>query len=209
MGFLRRRRRHQHRSRDGYQPRRCQIHLALAGSTAWYWSGAFIGRRADENCKPRPRSAASPNATRDNFEARAVRRLRSAHGAALSVRTVRLLRRPSAAGLYVLIYENRSPSTPCRRGKSAKRTARGLYRRRGRLLRAYPRHHRGGAAAERRPACSAMPGCSMFGILFIVMVMYAPGGLIGLLFMHMPIWRAPGGCANLLLPYGAGIPRRR
>src|SRR5205823_9516234 len=28
------------------------------------------------------------------------------------------------------------------------------------------------------------------GVLFIVMVMYAPGGLIGLIYMHVPIWRA-------------------
>ena len=27
------------------------------------------------------------------------------------------------------------------------------------------------------------------GVLFIVMVMYAPGGIIGLVFMHVPIWR--------------------
>ena len=38
------------------------------------------------------------------------------------------------------------------------------------------------------------------GVLFIVMVMYAPGGLIGLIFMHMPIWRA-GRLRELALPY--------
>ena len=43
------------------------------------------------------------------------------------------------------------------------------------------------------------------GILFIVMVMYAPGGLIGLLFMHMPIWRA-GRIRELLLPYARAFP---
>ena len=38
------------------------------------------------------------------------------------------------------------------------------------------------------------------GVLFIVMVMFAPGGLIGLIFMHMPIWRA-GRLRELALPY--------
>jgi branched-chain amino acid transport system permease protein len=43
------------------------------------------------------------------------------------------------------------------------------------------------------------------GILFIVMVMYAPGGLIGLIFMHRPIWRA-GRMRELLLPYARAFP---
>ncbi len=43
------------------------------------------------------------------------------------------------------------------------------------------------------------------GVLFIVMVMYAPGGLIGLIFMHMPIWRA-GRLRELLLPYARAFP---
>jgi branched-chain amino acid transport system permease protein len=43
------------------------------------------------------------------------------------------------------------------------------------------------------------------GVLFIVMVMYAPGGLIGLIFMHMPIWRA-GRMRELLLPYARAFP---
>ena len=43
------------------------------------------------------------------------------------------------------------------------------------------------------------------GVLFIVMVMYAPGGLIGLLFMHMPIWRA-GRMRELLVPYAKAFP---
>ena len=45
------------------------------------------------------------------------------------------------------------------------------------------------------------------GVLFIVMVMYAPGGLIGLIFMHMPIWRA-GRCANWRCPMRAPFRRR-
>jgi branched-chain amino acid transport system permease protein len=43
------------------------------------------------------------------------------------------------------------------------------------------------------------------GVLFIVMVMYAPGGLIGLIYMHMPIWRA-GRMRELLLPYARAAP---
>ena len=43
------------------------------------------------------------------------------------------------------------------------------------------------------------------GVLFIVMVMYAPGGLIGLIFMHMPIWRA-GRLRELALPYARAFP---
>jgi branched-chain amino acid transport system permease protein len=37
------------------------------------------------------------------------------------------------------------------------------------------------------------------------MVMYAPGGLIGLIFMHMPIWRA-GRLRELLVPYAKAFP---
>ena len=43
------------------------------------------------------------------------------------------------------------------------------------------------------------------GVLFIVMVMYAPGGLIGLIFMHAPIWRA-GRLRELALPYARAFP---
>jgi len=43
------------------------------------------------------------------------------------------------------------------------------------------------------------------GVLFIVMVMYAPGGLIGLIFMHVPIWRA-GRMRELLVPYARAFP---
>jgi branched-chain amino acid transport system permease protein len=43
------------------------------------------------------------------------------------------------------------------------------------------------------------------GVLFIVMVMYAPGGLIGLIFMHAPIWRA-GRMRELALPYARAFP---
>ena len=35
--------------------------------------------------------------------------------------------------------------------------------------------------------------------------MYAPGGLIGLIYMHMPIWRA-GRMRELLVPYGRAFP---
>jgi branched-chain amino acid transport system permease protein len=38
------------------------------------------------------------------------------------------------------------------------------------------------------------------GVLFIVMVLYAPGGLIGLIYLHAPIWRA-GLLRELLVPY--------
>ena len=43
------------------------------------------------------------------------------------------------------------------------------------------------------------------GVLFIVMVMYAPGGLIGLIFMHVPIWRI-GRLRELTVPYLRAFP---
>jgi branched-chain amino acid transport system permease protein len=43
------------------------------------------------------------------------------------------------------------------------------------------------------------------GVLFIVMVMYAPGGLIGLIYMHVPIWRS-GRLRELLVPYARAFP---
>jgi branched-chain amino acid transport system permease protein len=43
------------------------------------------------------------------------------------------------------------------------------------------------------------------GVLFIVMVMYAPSGLIGLISMHAPIWRI-GRMRELLLPYARAFP---
>jgi len=42
------------------------------------------------------------------------------------------------------------------------------------------------------------------GVLFIVMVMYAPGGLIGLIFLHVPIWRV-GLLRELLVPYARAL----
>jgi branched-chain amino acid transport system permease protein len=38
------------------------------------------------------------------------------------------------------------------------------------------------------------------GVLFIIMVTFAPGGLAGLILMHEPIWRA-GRLGRLALPY--------
>jgi branched-chain amino acid transport system permease protein len=43
------------------------------------------------------------------------------------------------------------------------------------------------------------------GVLFIVMVMYAPGGLIGSIYIHVPIWRV-GRLRELLLPYLRAFP---
>jgi len=40
-----------------------------------------------------------------------------------------------------------------------------------------------------------------FGLLFIAAVLYAPGGLAGLIMAHRPIWRA-GGIARLIPAYG-------
>src|SRR6185295_5439626 len=39
-----------------------------------------------------------------------------------------------------------------------------------------------------------------FGLMFIATVMYAPGGLAGLIMLHGPIWRA-GALAGLLAAY--------
>ena len=38
------------------------------------------------------------------------------------------------------------------------------------------------------------------GVLFILMVIFAPGGLIGLVFVHVPIWRS-GRASRLAAPY--------
>jgi branched-chain amino acid transport system permease protein len=43
------------------------------------------------------------------------------------------------------------------------------------------------------------------GVLFIVMVMYAPGGLVGLIFLHEPIWRI-GRLRELTVPYLRALP---
>ena len=42
-----------------------------------------------------------------------------------------------------------------------------------------------------------------FGLLFIVIVMFAPNGIAGLLAMHQPLWRA-----RRAAPARAGLPRR-
>ncbi len=44
------------------------------------------------------------------------------------------------------------------------------------------------------------------GILFVVVVMYAPGGLAGLIVMHEPIWKIDIGLLRrMIAPYAAGI----
>ncbi|MBI3993121.1 MAG: branched-chain amino acid ABC transporter permease [Candidatus Lambdaproteobacteria bacterium] len=45
-----------------------------------------------------------------------------------------------------------------------------------------------------------------FGIIFVTIVMYAPGGLAGLIFMHEPIWLTdPRLLRRLLWPYALGL----
>src|SRR5699024_5322247 len=39
-----------------------------------------------------------------------------------------------------------------------------------------------------------------FGLLFVLMVMYAPFGLAGILMLHRPVWRA-GRAGRLVVPY--------
>jgi branched-chain amino acid transport system permease protein len=142
------------------------------------------------------------NATRDNFE--------RAQFVGYDPRMVRLYQfalagffAGIAGGLYVLIYEIVTFDTVSA-GKSANA-----------LLAVYI----GGAGGFFGPILGTIvvvllqSGVSLLsnawllyvGVLFIVMVMYAPGGLIGLLFMHMPIWRA-GRMRELLVPYAKAFP---
>jgi branched-chain amino acid transport system permease protein len=142
------------------------------------------------------------NATRDNFE--------RAQFVGYDPRMVRLYQfalsgffAGIAGGLYVLIYEIVTFDTV-----SAAKSANAL-------LAVYI----GGAGGFFGPILGTIvvvllqSGVSLLsnawllyvGILFLVTVMYAPGGLIGLLFMHMPIWRA-GRMRELLLPYARAFP---
>jgi len=137
------------------------------------------------------------NATRDNFE--------RAQFVGYDPRTVRLLQftlsgffAGIAGGLYVLIYEIVTFDTV-----SAAKSANAL-------LAVYI----GGTGGFFGPILGTIvvvllqSGVSLLsnawllyvGVLFIVMVMYAPGGLIGLIDMHMPIWRS-GRLDELLVPY--------
>ena len=142
------------------------------------------------------------NATRDNFE--------RAQFVGYDPRMVRLYQfalsgffAGIAGGLYVLIYEIVTFDTV-----SAAKSANAL-------LAVYI----GGAGGFFGPILGTIvvvllqSGVSLLsnawllyvGVLFIVMVMYAPGGLIGLIFMHMPIWRA-GRMRELALPYARAFP---
>jgi len=127
------------------------------------------------------------NATRDNFE--------RAQFVGYDPRMVRLLQFTLSGffagiggGLYVLIYEIVTFDTV-----SAAKSANALF---GRLY----RRRRGffGPILGTIVVVLLQSGVSLLsnawllyvGVLFIVMVMYAPGGIIGLIFMHVPIWRA-------------------
>jgi branched-chain amino acid transport system permease protein len=142
------------------------------------------------------------NATRDNFE--------RAQFVGYDPRMVRLLQFTLSGffagvggGLYVLIYEIVTFDTV-----SAAKSANAL-------LAVYI----GGAGGFFGPILGTIvvvllqSGVSLLsnawllyvGVLFIVMVMYAPGGLIGLLFMHVPIWRI-GRLRELTVPYLRAFP---
>jgi branched-chain amino acid transport system permease protein len=142
------------------------------------------------------------NATRDNFE--------RAQFVGYDPRMVRLLQFTLAGffagvggGLYVLIYEIVTFDTV-----SAAKSANAL-------LAVYI----GGAGGFFGPILGTIvvvllqSGVSLLsnawllyvGVLFIVMVMYAPGGLIGLIFMHVPIWRI-GRLRELTVPYLRAFP---
>ena len=141
------------------------------------------------------------NATRDNFE--------RAQFVGYDPRMVRLLQFTLSGffagiggGLYVLIYEIVTFDTV-----SAAKSANAL-------LAVYI----GGAGGFFGPILGTIvvvllqSGVSLLsnawllyvGVLFIVMVMYAPGGLIGLIFMHLPIWRA-GRMRELAAALCAGV----
>ena len=142
------------------------------------------------------------NATRDNFE--------RAQFVGYDPRRVRLLQFALSGffagiggGLYVLIYEIVTFDT-LSAGKSANA-----------LLAVYI----GGAGGFFGPILGTIvvvllqSGVSLLsnawllyvGVLFIVMVMYAPVGLVGLIAMHAPIWRI-GRLRDLVLPYLRALP---
>jgi len=142
------------------------------------------------------------NATRDNFE--------RAQFVGYDPRRVRWMQFTLAGffagiggGLYVMIYEIVTFDTV-----SAVKSANAL-------LAVYI----GGAGAFFGPVLGTIvvvllqSGVSLLsnawllyvGVLFIVMVMYAPVGLAGLLGMHAPIWRG-GRLRELLLPYLRALP---
>ncbi len=176
------------------------LHLVLAGLLP----GAGLGLH-----RRRPDAAADPDAARPHgqrhprqFRARAVRRLRPAHGAAAAVRAVRLLRRHRRRAVRADLRDRHLRHRVG--GQVGQRAAGRLYRRRRRLLRADPRHI---VVVLLQSGVSLLSNAWLLyvGVLFIVMVMYAPGGLIGLIFMHMPIWRA-GRLRELLVPYARAFP---
>lgn len=142
------------------------------------------------------------NATRDNFE--------RAQFVGYDPRRVRWMQFTLAGffagiggGLYVLIYEIVTFDTV-----SAIKSANAL-------LAVYI----GGAGAFLGPILGTIvvvllqSGVSLLsnawllyvGVLFIVMVMYAPVGLAGLIGLHAPIWRA-GRLRDLILPYLRALP---
>jgi branched-chain amino acid transport system permease protein len=142
------------------------------------------------------------NATRDNFE--------RAQFVGYDPRMVRLMQFTLSGffagiggGLYVLVYEIVTFDTV-----SAAKSANAL-------LAVYI----GGAGGFFGPILGTIvvvllqSGISLLsnawllyvGVLFIVMVMYAPGGLIGLIYMHTPIWRA-GRLRELAVPYARAFP---
>ena len=142
------------------------------------------------------------NAARDNFE--------RAQFVGYDPRRVRLLQFTLAGffagiggGLYVLIYEIVTFDTV-----SAAKSANAL-------LAVYI----GGAGGFFGPILGTIvvvllqSGVSLLsnawllyvGVLFIVMVMYAPVGLVGLIGMHAPIWRM-GRLRDLLVPYLRVLP---
>lgn len=142
------------------------------------------------------------NATRDNFE--------RAQFVGYDPRRVRWMQFTLAGffagiggGLYVLIYEIVTFDTV-----SAVKSANAL-------LAVYI----GGAGAFFGPILGTIvvvllqSGVSLLsnawllyvGVLFIVMVMYAPVGLVGLIGLHAPIWRM-GRLRELMLPYLRALP---
>ena len=81
-----------------------------------------------------------------------------------------------AGGLYVLIYEIVTFDTVAA-AKSANALLMTYIGGAGDVLRADPRRHRGRAAAERRQPAVSNAWLLYVGVLFIVMVMFAPGGI--------------------------------
>ncbi len=115
----------------------------------------------------------------------------------------RFLRRSSLARLYAIDYEIVTYDAVGAR-VVGKRSLNDIYRRRWRVLGSY-RWCGADHAAAKLMSLLSNAWLIYVAFLFVVMVIYAPGGVAGLIMAHLPIWRA-GRLAALTVPYLRIVP---